>query len=90
MYWTSLDVVYTRITRHVNIQKLPTGEVDMIVADMSITPERKEDIAFSAPFMNLGITIMMKKPAKKQPDIFAFLTPFDTQVWIFIIVAWIS
>ena len=62
----------------------------MIVADMSITPERKEEIAFSAPFMNLGITMMMKKPAKKQPAIFAFLTPFDTQVWLFIIVAWIG
>lgn len=35
-----------------------------------------------APFMNLGIGILYKKAEKKDPDLFSFLDPFDTTVWL--------
>ena len=62
----------------------------MIVADMTITSDRERAVAFSTPFMHLGISIMMKIPEKEAPSILSFLAPFETFVWIYIIIAWIG
>ena len=37
---------------------------------------------FSKPFMNVGISIMIKKPEKKKPGIFSFLQPFTLSLWM--------
>ena len=57
---------------------------------MTITSEREQAVAFSTPFMHLGISIMMKVPEKEAPSILAFLDPFVTLVWIYIIIAWMG
>ncbi|KAG5896546.1 hypothetical protein JTB14_030749 [Gonioctena quinquepunctata] len=55
------------------------------VGDLTITPERQEVIDFSLPFMSLGISILHKKQNVGNPDSFAFLAPFSTDVWMYLL-----
>ncbi|XP_074036325.1 glutamate receptor ionotropic, kainate 2 [Leptinotarsa decemlineata] len=55
----------------------------LAVCDLTITPERREVVDFSMPFMTLGISILYKKPDKKDINMFAFLDPFSGDVWIY-------
>ena len=71
------------------IGELQSLEADLAVADMVITQERNKVIDFSMPFMNLGITILYKKPTKHSPNLFAFLDPFTFDLWMYIFLAYI-
>ena len=42
------------------------------------------------PFMNLGISILYKKPQKKPPDLFSFLSPLSLDVWIYTATAYLG
>jgi len=43
------------------IGELVSGKADMIVAPLTINPERAEHIDFSKPFKYQGLTILVKK-----------------------------
>jgi len=43
------------------IGELVSGKADMIVAPLTISPERAEHIDFSKPFKYQGLTILVKK-----------------------------
>ncbi|CAH1104228.1 unnamed protein product [Psylliodes chrysocephalus] len=55
----------------------------LAVCDLTITPERREVVDFSMPFMTLGIAILYKGEVEKATDMFKFLEPFSTSVWIY-------
>ncbi|XP_072382909.1 glutamate receptor ionotropic, kainate 2-like [Diabrotica undecimpunctata] len=55
----------------------------LAICDLTITPERREVVDFSMPFMTLGISIMHKAPTKEDVSIFGFLDPFSPIVWIY-------
>ena len=57
-------------------------EADLAIAPLSITSERELVVDFTKPFMNVGISIMIKKPDKKKPGIFSFLQPFTLSLWM--------
>ena len=61
-----------------------------MVADITITYEREQGVDFTMPFMNLGVTILYKKPTKKDPNLFSFLSPLSFDVWIYIITAYLA
>jgi ABC-type amino acid transport substrate-binding protein len=61
---------------------------DLAITDRTITYEREQAVDFSMPFMNLGISILYKKPLKKPPDLFSFLSPLSLDVWIYTAVAY--
>merc|ERR1719186_954251 len=63
-------------------------EADLGVADLTITSERQQDVDFSMPYMNLGITILYRKPTKGRPNQFAFLAPLTGSVWLYMIGAY--
>lgn len=50
------------------------------IAPLTITLKRERVVDFSKPFMNLGISIMIKKPEKQKPGIFSFMDPLSRQV----------
>ncbi len=45
-------------------------KADLVVADITITYEREQGVDFTMPFMNLGVTILYKKPNKKVRGVF--------------------
>ncbi|KAM3960066.1 glutamate receptor ionotropic, kainate 2 [Aphomia sociella] len=57
-------------------------KVDFAITDLTITAEREKAVDFTTPFMNLGISILFKKPTAPEPELFAFLLPFSREVWI--------
>uniref|UniRef100_A0A646QE29 Kainate2 n=1 Tax=Hemiscolopendra marginata TaxID=943146 RepID=A0A646QE29_9MYRI len=63
---------------------------DMALADLTITTTRQEVVDFSTPFINLGISILYKKPQKEPPALFSFLDPFSIEVWLYMSAAYIG
>jgi integral membrane sensor domain MASE1 len=54
----------------------------MSVAALTINSGRERVVDFSKPFMDLGISIMIKKPVKKFPGVFSFMDPLSKEVWM--------
>lgn len=57
-------------------------EADISIAPLTISASRERVIDFSKPFMSLGISIMIKKPAKENPGVFSFLNPLSQEIWV--------
>ena len=70
--------------------ELLAQKADLAIADLTITYEREQAVDFSMPFMNLGISILYKKPQKKPPDLFSFLSPLSLDVWIYTAMAYLG
>ncbi|XP_059045609.1 glutamate receptor ionotropic, kainate 2-like [Achroia grisella] len=63
-------------------QLMRDPKIDFAITDLTITAEREKAVDFSTPFMNLGISILFRKPKTPEPELFAFLLPFSKEVWI--------
>lgn len=61
---------------------------DMAVAPLTITLKRENVVDFTKPFMDVGISIMIKKPEIEKPGVFSFMKPFSIQIWMFIVLAY--
>ncbi|KAL1491040.1 hypothetical protein ABEB36_011696 [Hypothenemus hampei] len=68
------------------IGELVAEKADMIVAPLTINPERAEFIEFSKPFKYQGITILEKKPSRSS-TLVSFLQPFSNTLWILVMVS---
>ncbi|KAL5011717.1 hypothetical protein ScPMuIL_010268 [Solemya velum] len=64
------------------IGELINKKAHIAVAPLTITSAREHVVHFSKPFMNLGTSIMIKKPEKQKPGVFSFLQPFSFSVWM--------
>ncbi|KAK6053608.1 Ligand-gated ion channel [Cooperia oncophora] len=69
---------------------LLTGKADVAVASLTINQERERVVDFSKPFMTTGISIMIKKPDKQEFSVFSFMQPLSTEIWMYIIFAYIG
>ncbi|XP_075262863.1 glutamate receptor 2-like isoform X2 [Convolutriloba macropyga] len=70
------------------IGEVMRGEADLAIAPLTINADRQRVVAFSKPFMNIGISIMIKKPQKELPGPLSFLDPFSNEIWYGIIIAY--
>ena len=61
-------------------------EADLAVSTFTISPERQKIVDFTQPFFNLGFKILMKKSDRMtEHNIWGFLSPFSSRLWIAII-----
>ncbi|XP_061169322.1 glutamate [NMDA] receptor subunit 1-like isoform X2 [Saccostrea echinata] len=65
------------------IAELIDKEADMIVAPLTINPERAGRIDFSKPFKYQGLTILVRKTATES-KLDSFLQPFEDTLWILV------
>lgn len=65
-------------------------EADLAIGDLSITYSRERAVDFTMPFMNLGISILFKKPEKQTPPMFSFLKPLSLEVWFYMGTAYLG
>ncbi|XP_071847294.1 glutamate receptor 2-like isoform X2 [Apostichopus japonicus] len=87
------DGNYGNPTRHGKwdgmIGEILDGKADLAVAGITITKKRQKVVDFTKPFMDFGISIMLKKPAKESRH-FDFLGPFSIEIWICLFLALIG
>ncbi|VDD75970.1 unnamed protein product [Mesocestoides corti] len=57
-------------------------EADLIIAPLTMNIIRATFIDFSEPFMNFGLSLMLRKPGKTKPGMFSFLSPLTNAVWL--------
>ncbi len=57
-------VIFVPVNTSNRIMKLSSGEVDIIIATMSITPQRQIILDFSIPYHTAGQAILVKKESK--------------------------
>ena len=57
---------------------------------MTINYQREEAIDFTKPFLNLGISILYKRPQKKTPNLFSFLSPLSIDIWLYMLAAYLG
>nr|CAH7752040.1 unnamed protein product [Callosobruchus chinensis] len=50
----------------------------------------EQAVDFTMPFMNLGISILYRKPIKQPPNLFSFLSPLSLDVWIYMATAYLG
>ncbi|CAI5446210.1 unnamed protein product [Caenorhabditis angaria] len=72
------------------IGDLLNGKAHAVVASLTINQERERVVDFSKPFMTTGISIMIKKPDKQEFSVFSFMQPLSTEIWMYIIFAYIG
>lgn len=70
------------------VGELVRNEAQLAVGSLTISWQREQAIGFSMPFMNMGISIMIKKPKKEKPGVFSFLAPLDSNIWLCVILAY--
>ncbi|KAG8434399.1 hypothetical protein GDO86_012680 [Hymenochirus boettgeri] len=65
-------------------------EADLAVAPLTITAARENELAFTKPFMQTGISILLKKDNMSETSyLFGFLSPFSKETWIGILIAYV-
>ena len=67
-----------------------TQDADVAVAPLTISSIRERVIDFSKPFMQLGISIMIKRPEKQKPGVFSFMDPLDRYIWFCIVLSYLG
>ncbi|KAG7201434.1 hypothetical protein KM043_004194 [Ampulex compressa] len=72
------------------IRRLLDRDADLAICDLTITYQRESAVDFTMPFMNLGISILYSKPEEKEPNLFSFLSPLSTDVWIYMATAYLA
>ncbi|XP_055535893.1 glutamate receptor ionotropic, kainate 2-like isoform X3 [Wyeomyia smithii] len=83
------DGVYGSLNRETGkwngmVQELLDWRADLAITDLTITSDRESAVDFTMPFMNLGISILFRKPTKEPPSLFSFMSPFSKQVWLYL------
>jgi ionotropic kainate glutamate receptor 2 len=72
------------------VSELIEKKADLAVAGLTITFQRDQVIDFTKPFLNLGISILYKRPQKKTPNLFSFLSPLSIEIWLYMIAAYLG
>lgn len=65
-------------------------KADMAVAPITISSTRERVVDFTKPYMSLGISIMIKKPANEGAHIFSFMDPLSSEIWMCILFAYVG
>ncbi|CAJ0914337.1 unnamed protein product, partial [Mesorhabditis belari] len=72
------------------IGELLNGNADVAVASLTINQDRERVVDFSKPFMTTGISIMIRKPENKETSVFSFMRPLSSEIWMYIIFAYVG
>nr|QGW50663.1 ionotropic receptor 21 [Propsilocerus akamusi] len=72
------------------IKELLDQRADVAIADLTITYNREQVVDFTMPFMNLGISVLYRKPLKQPPNLFSFLSPLSLDVWVYMATAYLG
>ncbi|KAF7665708.1 hypothetical protein LDENG_00135220 [Lucifuga dentata] len=72
------------------IGEVVRGEADLAIAPLTLTASREKAVGMSKPFMQTGISILLRKDISEVAGFFDFLTPFTAETWVGIILAYLG
>ncbi|XP_071955218.1 glutamate receptor ionotropic, kainate 2-like [Antedon mediterranea] len=72
------------------VGELIDKKADLAVAPLTINLAREKVIGFSKPYKYLGLSILYNIHEAKSPGIFSFLNPLSFDVWLYILIAFLS
>lgn len=61
----------------------------MAVAPLTMTSAREKVVDMTTPFIHTGISFVMRKSAESEESTFSVLSPFSTDVWIGVLIAFL-
>uniref|UniRef100_A0A674EJ78 Glutamate receptor n=1 Tax=Salmo trutta TaxID=8032 RepID=A0A674EJ78_SALTR len=65
-------------------------EADLAIAPLTLTAAREKAVGMTKPFMQTGISILLRKDISEEAGIFDFLTPFSVETWVGILAAYLG
>ncbi|KAJ0068936.1 hypothetical protein NL108_015173, partial [Boleophthalmus pectinirostris] len=65
-------------------------EADLAVAPLTLTAARAKVVGMTKPFMQTGISILLRRDQAENQGSFTFLTPFNTQTWVSLLMAYLG
>lgn len=65
-------------------------EADLAIAPLTLTAARERVVGMTKPFMQTGISILLRKDISEGASFFDFLTPFAPETWIGILIAYVG
>ncbi|XP_041955164.1 probable glutamate receptor isoform X1 [Alosa alosa] len=72
------------------IGEVVRGEADLAVADLTVTASRESAVELSKPFMQTGLSFVMRRDLVAQSSGYGdLLSPFSTHVWVGILVSYL-
>ena len=71
------------------VGELITGKADLALASLTINLARAQVVDLSKPFLNLGLSILFKRPEPRAPKLFSFMAPLHFDIWICIFLAYL-
>ncbi|XP_037629668.1 glutamate receptor U1 [Sebastes umbrosus] len=71
------------------IGEIIRGEADLAVAPLTLTAVREQFVDMSTPFMQTGISFLMRKDMASEESSFSLLSPFSTDMWVGILIAFL-
>ncbi|CAG5979977.1 unnamed protein product [Menidia menidia] len=66
------------------------GEADLAIAPLTLTAAREKAVDMTKPFMQTGISILLRKDISEGTDFFDFLSPFTAETWVGILIAYLG
>jgi len=81
--------LYYNFVFNVSLLLLIGQTAELAIAPLTISVEREKVVDFSKPFMDVGISIMIKKPEIQKPGVFSFMEPFTIGLWLCIVLGYI-
>lgn len=67
-----------------------TQEADLAIAPLTLTAAREKVVAMTTPFMQTGISILLRRDISEEIGFFDFLSPFTAQTWVGILAAYLG
>lgn len=67
-----------------------TQEADLAIAPLTLTAAREKVVAMTTPFMQTGISILLRRDISEETGFFDFLSPFTAQTWVGILAAYLA
>ncbi|AWP02629.1 putative glutamate receptor U1-like [Scophthalmus maximus] len=72
------------------IGEVVRGEADLAIAPLTLTAAREKAVGMTKPFMQTGISILLRKDVSEESGLFDFMTPFTAETWIGILIAYLG
>ena len=69
------------------IGELIDQKAEMATGSLTITAQREKAVDFSKPFMDFTMALILRKPVEEEPNMFRFLDPFSSIVWLCTVMA---